>query len=71
LIVNYILDTVRIEKNIHESDDFVIKLEASKQITNDINHKLLKAKHIGDRIEENRKIFKHVAENGAILYFTV
>ena len=58
-------------KNILESDDLVNKLEASKQITNDINHKLLTAKHIEDRIEENRKIFKPVAEHTARLYFAV
>ena len=46
-------------------------LEESKTITQDINHKLTVAKHIEDRIEENRKIFKPVAQHGARLYFAV
>ena len=29
------------------------------------------AKHIEDRIEENRKIFKPVAQHGARLYFAI
>ena len=31
------------------------KLEASKQIMNDINHKLLTAKYIEDKIEETAR----------------
>ena len=54
-----------------ESDDFVNKLEESKTITQDINNKLQVAKHIEDRIEENRKIFKPVAQHGARLYFAI
>ena len=38
---------------------------------NEINHKLLKAKYIEDRIEDNPKIFKPVAEHTARLYFAV
>jgi dynein heavy chain len=71
-IVNDILDTLRNSgKNILESDDLVNKLESSKQLTNEINHKLNVARHIEERIEENRKIFKPVAEHGARLYFAV
>ena len=66
------MDTLRNSgKDILDSDDLVNKLEDSKQLTNDINHKLSVAKHIEDRIEENRKIFKPVASHGARLYFAV
>lgn len=40
-------------------------------MTAEINHKLNVARHIEERIEENRKIFKPVAEHGARLYFAV
>ena len=71
-IVNDILDTLRNSgKNILESDDLVNKLEASKQLTNEINHKLNVARHVEERIEENRKLFNPVAEHGARLYFAV
>lgn len=70
--VNEILSMLRSEgSEILESDDFVNKLEESKTITQDINNKLQVAKHIEDRIEENRKIFKPVAQHGARLYFAI
>lgn len=46
-------------------------LNDSKKITDDIKHKLLSAKMLEERIEENRKNFKPVAIQGAKLYFTV
>jgi len=54
-----------------ESDDFVNQLEESKKVTEDINIKLTTSKHIEERIEENRKTFKPVAQHGARLYFAM
>lgn len=71
-IVDQILKMLRDSgSDILESDDFVNTLEESKTITQDITHKLTVAKHMEDRIEENRKIFKPVAQHGARLYFAV
>ena len=44
-----------------ESDHFVNTMEESRKITNDIVNKLQAAKHIEERLEENRKILKPLA----------
>jgi hypothetical protein len=49
----------------------VNSLNESKKITDDIKIKLKSAKHIEERIEENRKNYKPVGEHGAKLYFAV
>jgi len=70
--MNEILSTLSESGNeILEKDDFVNQLNESKTITDDINHKLNSAKHIEERIEENRKIFKPVATHGTKLYFVI
>lgn len=71
-LVDGILKTLRESgSNILESDDLVNKLDQSKQMTQDISKKLDYAKSIGNKIEENRKIFQPVAEHGVRLYFAV
>lgn len=54
-----------------ENDALVNSLNESKKITDDIKQKIKSAKHIEERIEENRKSYKPVAEHGAKLYFSV
>ena len=44
-------------------------MEESRKITNDINNKLSAAKHIEDRLEENRKILKPLAVLATKLFF--
>jgi hypothetical protein len=44
-----------------ESDGFVNTMEESRKITNDIVSKQTAAKHIEDRLEENRRILKPLA----------
>lgn len=57
-----ILDILRNSgTEILESDSFVNTMEESRKITNDIISKLAAAKHIEDRLEENRKILKPLA----------
>ena len=46
-------------------------MNESKKITDDIKQKLASARLIEERIEENRKNYKCVAEHGAKLYFCV
>jgi hypothetical protein len=54
-----------------ESDDFVNTMEESKKITNDITNKLSAARYIEERIEENRKMLKPVAQLASRLFFAV
>lgn len=46
-------------------------MNESKKITDDIKSKMKSAQVVEERIEENRKNFKPVAEHGAKLYFSV
>lgn len=54
-----------------EDDSLLTSLDESKRITDDISHKLISAKHLGDRIEASRKAFRPVAVHGARLYFAI
>ena len=54
-----------------DDDTLVNSLNDSKKITDDIKHKLHSAKMIEERIEENRRLFKPVAVQGAKLYFAL
>jgi dynein heavy chain, axonemal len=54
-----------------EDDTLLHSLDESKRITDDISHKLLSAKHLGDRIEASRKAFRPVAVHGARLFFAI
>ena len=58
-------------EDILEDDSLVISLNDSKKITDEIKVKLASAKHIEERIEENRKNYKPVAEHAAKLYFAI
>jgi len=46
----------------------LILMEESRKITNDIVNKLAAAKHIEDRLEENRRILKPLAVQAAKLF---
>lgn len=54
-----------------DDDSLVNSLNESKKITDDIKQKLATSKIIEERIEENRKNYKPVAEHGAKLYFCI
>ena len=49
-------------QDILESDDFVNTMEESRKITSDITNKLAATRHIEERIEENRKMLRPVAQ---------
>jgi dynein heavy chain len=57
--------------DILESDDLVEKLELSSKTTIEITARLENAKNIEKKIEDSRKIFKPVANQGARLYFAL
>lgn len=56
-------------EDILDDDILVNSLNESKKITDDIKQKLSSAKLLEERIEENRKNYKPVADHGAKLYF--
>ena len=57
--------------DILESDSLVDTLETSSKMTIDITATLENAKNIEKKIEDSRKIFKPVANQGARLYFAL
>jgi dynein heavy chain, axonemal len=57
--------------DILESDDLVEKLELSSKTTIEITARLENAKNIEKKIDDSRKIFKPVANQGARLYFAL
>lgn len=70
-IEEQILDQLsRAGGDILNDDSLVNSLNESKKITDDIKMKLSSAKHVEERIEENRKNYMPVSKHASILYFT-
>ena len=61
-IMDQILEVLRSQgSEILESDDFVIMMDESRKITTDIVSKLQASKHIEDRLDENQRILRPLA----------
>jgi ATP-binding dynein motor region len=72
LYMDQILEMLRTSgEEILESDDFVNAMEESRKITSDITNKLSATRHIEERIEENRKMLRPVAQLASRLFFAV
>ena len=70
--MDQILEMLRTSgSDILESDDFVNAMEESRKITSDITNKLAATRHIEERIEENRKMLRPVAQLASSLFFAV
>jgi len=70
--MDQILEMLRTSgSDILESDDFVNAMEESRKITSDITNKLAATRHIEERIEENRKMLRPVAQLASRLFFAV
>ena len=69
-IMDQILEVLRSQgSEILESDDFVIMMDESRKITTDIVSKLQASKHIEDRLDENQRILRPLANQASKLFF--